>query len=294
MRNLENELVQIQIADKGAEITSFVHKQSRKEIMWQADPKYWARTSPILFPIVGKLKDNSYTYDGVRYELPQHGFARDKEFEFVGEQAEKNTITHVFRLDSDENTLAKYPFKFTLYVSYKLEGACLTVTYTVQNPGETKLWFSIGAHPGFACKPSVNLSDVKAVIRLDMGRELLIHRLQNGLVNSEATEGLLSTLEGRIELTDELIEYDAMVFKRAPGRWVDLQIPGETAYVRVIAKDWPYYGIWSKPSAPFVCLEPWYGVADSVDTTQNLEEKEGIINLEPGKTWEDCWSIEVK
>ena len=283
-------MLEVALSPHGAELKRFYHKGNKQEWLWGGDEKFWPRSSPVLFPIVGKLKDNAYTYKGNRYELPQHGFARDMDFAII-EESERHVT---YRLESDYQTLEKYPFVFQLDVTYRLADACLEVEYRVANPAREALWFSIGAHPGFSCLPSKDADDVKAQIRLDIGRELLIHRLQGGLLEKEATEGLVSSFEGIIELTDHLIEHDAMVFKSPLGRWVDLHVPRRPGFVRLIAKGWPYYGIWSKPNAPFVCLEPWYGVADSVDTTGDITQKEGIMKLGPGQEWQAMWSVEVK
>ena len=290
MQKLSNHLLEVALSPHGAELKRFYHKGNKQEWLWGGDEKFWPRSSPVLFPIVGKLKDNAYTYKGNRYELPQHGFARDMDFAII-EESERHVT---YRLESDYQTLEKYPFVFQLDVTYRLADACLEVEYRVANPAREALWFSIGAHPGFSCLPSKDADDVKAQIRLDIGRELLIHRLQGGLLAKEATEGLVSSFEGIIELTDHLIEHDAMVFKSPLGRWVDLHVPRRPGFVRLIAKGWPYYGIWSKPNAPFVCLEPWYGVADSVDTTGDITQKEGIMKLGPGQEWQAMWSVEVK
>jgi galactose mutarotase-like enzyme len=131
-------------------------------------------------------------------------------------------------------------------------------------------------------------------MRLPLSQELLVYRLKDGLVDTEATEGLMASLEARIDLTDELIENDAMIFKRSVGPWVDLYVPGRPGRLRFTAKGWPYFGIWSKKGSPFVCLEPWHGIADSINTTQEFTEKEGIIKLAGGSSWKAAWAVELK
>ena len=261
-----------------------------REHIWAGNAEFWNRSSPVLFPIVGKLKDNCYHYKGKRYELSQHGFARDKTFTVL----QQSTNNAIFRLEHDPATLAVYPFPFILDIEYVLDGACLCVRYKVQNPARELMYFSLGAHPGFYCKSVTDKTQVKASMRLPLNQELLIYRLKDGLVQEEPTEGVMSSMEGRIDLTDELIVNDAMIFKRSPGPWIDLYVPGRAGRLRVAAKGWPYFGIWSKIGSPFVCIEPWYGLADDVNTTQQLTEKEGILKLPAGESWQAEWTVELK
>lgn len=290
MITLTSDKLSARLAPLGAELKSLLETATGRELIWPGTPEFWNRSSPVLFPIVGKLKDNTYTYQGKPYQMGQHGFARDMNFDVV-EQSESSVR---FRLEHGPQTLEHYPFAFMLDIEYVLDKACLFVKYTVQNPGREAMYFSLGAHPGFYCKAVTDHTQVKATMRLPLSQELLIYRLRDGLVQIEPTEGLISSLEARIDLTDELIENDAMIFKRSPGPWIDLYVPGRPGRLRLSAKSWPYFGIWSKKGSPFVCLEPWYGLADSVDTSQDLTQKEGIQSLGPGQTWKAEWSVELK
>ncbi len=290
MVTLSSGILAARFSPLGAELKSLLETATGRELIWPGSAEFWNRSSPVLFPIVGRLKDNTYKLNGNTYHLSQHGFARDKTFTIV-----EHTETHVkFRLEHDPETLEVYPFAFMLDIEYKLEKACLTVKYHVHNPAREEMYFSLGAHPGFYCKSVADKASVKATMRLPLNQELLVYRLKDGLLQTEPTEGLVSSIEGKIELTDELIENDAMVFKRSLGPWIDLYVPERPGRLRLSAKGWPYFGIWSKKGSPFVCLEPWYGIADSVDTTQDFTTKEGICKLAPGKTWSAEWSVELK
>ncbi|MDQ3290846.1 MAG: aldose 1-epimerase family protein, partial [Bacteroidota bacterium] len=145
MHTLQNDTFQIGVQEHGAELCSFKNTQTNLEYIWQADPAIWARHAPVLFPIVGKLKDNQYTYKGKSYTLPQHGFARDHAFTL--ESKTENSLT--FLLQQSEASLNNYPFDFRLFISYRLEENALTVAYRVENPSDKNLYFSLGAHPGF-------------------------------------------------------------------------------------------------------------------------------------------------
>jgi len=290
MHQISNEFLTVDTVSLGAEMKSLFFKPDSQEWLWPGLPEFWARSSPVLFPIVGKLRDNTYTYNGQSYTMPQHGFARDQEFEI----AHSGPGHVVYKLSSNDSLLESYPFPFELQIAYQLENNCVHVTYQVTNIGSETMYFSLGAHPGFNCKKPDSLKDTKAFIRMDMGRELLVYRLQNGLLGAEPSEGLMSTLDGLINLTDQLIENDAMVFKTPLGRWVDLRVPGVRNSLRLAAKGWPSYGIWSKTGAPFVCLEPWYGHADQVDATGDITQKVGILQLQTQQVWQATWSIEIR
>lgn len=291
MITLKSDKLTARIATKGAELKSLAETATGRELIWAGNEKFWNRSSPVLFPIVGRLKDNTYHYKGKSYELPQHGFARDMEFAVL-EQKDETQAT--FRLEHNPDTLERYPFAFMLDIRYTLAGTCLSVQYIVHNPAREEMYFSLGAHPGFNCAQVSSKEEVKATMRMPLNTEMLIYRLKDGLVDTEPTEGLVSSIEGRIDLTDELIENDAMIFKRPLGSWIDLHVPGQPGRLRLTAKGWPFFGIWSKKGSSFVCIEPWYGVADSIDTDQDFTKKEGIQRLGPGKTWKADWAVELR
>lgn len=290
MYQLENNALLVEVSPAGAEMKRLYDKRQRVELLWPGKPEVWPRSSPVLFPIVGRLKNNQYTYQGKTYSMAQHGFARDMDFELVDEEPDRLS----FVLESDYRTVENYPFLFKLTITYKLINECLVVQYKVYNPAREDLYFSLGAHPGFLCGKPQNDVDTKATIGLDMGKELLVYRLEKGLLQTTPSEGLLTSLDGHLELTDELIENDAMVFKKPIGRYVDLFTPLRQRHLRMTAQGWPYFGIWSKAGSDFVCLEPWYGIADSENTNGRLQDKEGIQHLKGGQSWSAEWSLELR
>jgi galactose mutarotase-like enzyme len=275
---IENEKLKISIHEKGAELKSVLHKKYELEYMWGADPAYWAKTSPVLFPIVGALKDNRYLYEQKSYSLPRHGFARDKMFEVTNQQ--DHSIT--FSIESDEETLKVYPFAFTFSITYTLQNDELSVTYRVQNKGKDALYFSVGGHPAF----KVPLIDGTSYddYYLKFEKEETTGRWPisaNGLI--EKTPEPLLNQTFILPLTKELFSKDAVVFKHLKSNWIQLTSDKTRHGLRFTFSGFPYLGLWAAPGADFLCIEPWCGIADSVDSDQQLIHKEGVIQL-PGLT----------
>jgi galactose mutarotase-like enzyme len=266
---------------KGAELCSVKNKQGI-EFMWQANPLVWPRHAPILFPIVGKLLNNSYRTDDKVYELNQHGFARDLDFKII-----EQTPTQVcFELNSDSYTNNTYPFEFNLKISYRLEGSLLTSTYAVYNPSKIKLPFSIGAHPGFKCPilPHEKFEDYYLEFEKN---EFELSELNNGLRTTRKNP--LALNEKRLDINQHLFNNDALVFENQQINEISLCSKVSAHKITLKSHDWPYFGIWAKKNcAEFICLEPWYGIADTETTNQQLKSKEGIRWLEP-KTEFSCF-----
>lgn len=282
---LDNATLSLVIETKGAELISAVRKSDQTEYMWQAFPEIWGRHAPILFPIVGRLKDNQYTYEGQTYQMGQHGFARDKEFDIVSQSED----TIVLRLSDDDQTRQMYPFSFALDISYHLAGEHVEITYLVHNPNDKALPFSIGAHPGFSCPlvPDEILEDY--VIEFEKEETASIHLLDNGLF-SGAEEPYLNNSR-HIPVTKNVFDRDALVFHELKSSYVRLLSQKSDRYVEISLSGFPYLGLWAKPGAPYVCLEPWQGLADYTDASGELTEKAGIHLLRSGQTYSIQYSI---
>lgn len=283
---IRNNHITVSVNHLGAELSSIKGKNNI-EYMWQADAKIWPRHAPILFPIVGKLKDFMYEHKRSKYTLPQHGFARDRNF-FLKSVSDDFVV---FYLNSDIDTQAVYPFEFELMVSYGLIKNKVIVEYKVTNFGSDVMPFSIGAHPGFRCPISENetFEDYKLVF--DKKETLSKQLLEGGLFDGK-TEALLND-SNEILLNQKTFEKDAIVVENFKSKFLTLQSSKSNHYVKFSIDGFPYLGIWSKPGAPFVCIEPWHGVADSVDTSGILKEKRGIVLLQPSKEFTCNYSIEV-
>jgi len=279
---LDNAQVSLQIAADGAEIKSLRDKNTGYEYMWGADPEFWGRTSPILFPVVGSYKDKTSYYGGKTYTMGQHGFARDMEFEL------ESLIGHEiwFILKSNEDTLTKYPFRFELRVGYKLEGRSVTVMWNVKNVDNKTMYFSIGAHPAFNC----SLHDCR--LRFDTSENLISGILRDGVLSSE--EKVIPLCDNEVELSPEMFDDDALIIENDQAHDVSI-IDGQGKKIVEVVFDAPLFGIWSPvgKNAPFVCIEPWYGRADRADFNQNLEEREWGNVLEAGRSFEKSYKILV-
>lgn len=286
---LENEDLRLEISQLGAELKSVFHKKLQKEILYDGKSSFWNRSSPVLFPIVGKLKDNRFLFDDKTYPLSQHGFARDCEFE----TEEKTDTSACYVLKSDTKIRSIYPFYFELRIRYKLLSHTVTISYEVKNSGDNPLLFSIGAHPGFNCPlfESESIEDYFICFEKDVKAEKHLLDASTGLFSGKTEEVYFS--EGKLNLSKQLFERDALVFKKLNSRQVSLENRAQNYKLRFSFPDFPYFAVWSKPGAPFVCLEPWCGLADSVDTSGNLSQKEGIITLAAKTKFERNFSFEV-
>ena len=284
---LKNENFNLKVNSKGAEVSSFFSKQLNKELLWQADKEVWARHAPVLFPIVGKLKNNTYIYKGATYTLPQHGFARDCDFELM-EQSESSLV---FELNENAETLKNYPFRFSLKIKYQLKPHGFSCTYLVSNPDTAPLYFSVGAHPGFNCPLFEN--EKTEDYRLVFEEEDFIerHLIQEGLISQQTEKILLKNKT--LPLQTALFDKDAIVLKNLSSRSLKLQ--SNNYCLQFAWFNMPYYGIWTKPgSSGFICLEPWAGIADGTNTNGNLVDKEGIICLNKKEEHECGFSVEIK
>ena len=290
---MENAYLRVTVADHGAELISVYDKEREQERIWCGDPAVWNRHAPVLFPFVGKANGGCYRHQGQVYEMKtQHGFARDREFVCV--KAGEDKIIH--RLTSDEETLAIYPFPFTLYITHRFSPENpreLEVSWEVINDGEQKMYYSIGGHPGFAVPPrpaeQLGAGDQKedGNRREDYflefpGKERVSYILlnqENGLAVPEQKEDLVLN-DGFYPIEKHLFDRDALVFEDGQIAAVRIAGPDRQPFVTLSCEGFPYVGIWSKPDGPFVCLEPWVGRTDDDGFSGELAEKTGEVSLE--------------
>lgn len=283
---LENEYIKATFAKKGAELQSLSSKKNSQSYMWTGDAAYWGKFSPVLFPIVGALKDNTYYFEGKKYNLPRHGFARDHEFEaFMVSPTEV-----VFKLSDTEETLKIYPFKFSLQLQYKLTAAVLSCTYEVSNPANTPLFFSIGAHPAFSVPLQQELSYEDYFLHFNKDAILSYQKIDQDLIADETED--IALADGKLHLKHELFYDDALVFKSLKSDCISLSSSKAPHGFHFRFKDFPFFGIWAAKNADFICLEPWCGIADGLNQDQNLKDKEGIVQLAPYDIWKRTWEIE--
>jgi galactose mutarotase-like enzyme len=268
----------------GAEVASIKNK-SGLEYMWQANSQVWARHSPVLFPIVGKLNNNQFIHNTKNYTLNQHGFARDAVFKLT----EANTSTCTFKLSSSDETLKAYPFEFIFQVSYQLTQNQLTTHYTVINPSNSSIFFSLGAHPAFNCPllPNQTFEDHYLEFESDF---YTTTQLNNGLRTDVKSD--LTLQKNKLFLTPQLFDNDALVFENSQIQHLSLCSSLTPHKITLTCSSWPYFGVWSKKNCKqFICLEPWFGVADNIDSNQQLTHKEGIIQLEAKNEFTCSYSL---
>ncbi len=258
--------------------------------MWDANPDIWANFAPNLFPIVGMVKDETYYFGGKQYKLPKHGFVRNNPyFQIVEETKESITL----RLSFNDESLKTYPFKFGYNVIYQLDGNKLHVTYKVENKDAQTMYFSVGAHPAFKCPVYENelYSDYQLVFEKEETSRTHLLNLKSGLVTSE-TKAVFDSAN-QIQLRYDLFDHDALIFKDLKSRKVTLNSQSKGDILTMHFEDFPYLGLWAKPNAHYVCIEPWLGIADSDGTNQQLIDKEGILKLDSGKNFEATYTIEI-
>ncbi|TMJ30493.1 MAG: aldose 1-epimerase family protein [Alphaproteobacteria bacterium] len=255
------------------------------ELLWSGDPAVWAGRSPLLFPIVGGVKDDRISVGGKAYPLSRHGFARTSTFELIDAQPSRC----LWRLRANEETRARYPFAFRLDVAYAVDGNRLTLAATVANEGDGPMPASFGFHPAFRWPLSPSLPREQHEIRFDKRERAPIRRLNNGLLG----EAVPSPVQGdRMVLADSLFAEDALIWDRLQSR--SLSYGGPTGpSLRLDFPDMPHLGIWSKPGAGFVCLEPWQGFASPVGFDGELAEKPGIIVVSAGSTRDFTLTVTV-
>lgn len=270
---LENRQLRITISTFGAELQSIINKETNKNYLWNGDKEFWGRKSPVLFPFVGSLKNKEYFFEGKAYQMSQHGFARDMEFEFLSQN--ENSIW--FKLKYNEETLTKYPFKFVLTVGYELTNNSLKVMWKVQNLDNKKMYFSIGAHPAFLVPFEPNTKREDYFIKFNNNKDLINTGLENGLANKNNLQNGIIKLDenGYLKIDKDLFKNDALIIENNQASEVALCRPDKTEYVTV-KFDSPLFGIWSpyKENCPFVCIEPWYGRCDSKEFNGSLEKRE--------------------
>lgn len=282
---LSNEYLDVVIKSLGAELTSIKSKEGI-EYLWNGDKTYWPRQSPVLFPIVGKLLDDTYTVDGKEYMLSQHGFARDCEFNVISQTNERI----VFSLESSPMSLEKYPFEFELRLIYELKEKTLTVGYEVFNRGNKVMPFSIGAHPGFNCPLLAGEQLEDYYIEFEQEEEatkLPIIRPEVYLTGERQ-----AFHSKKIPLSTAFFENGVTILTDLKSESFALKCTKNSHSITVTNKVFPFTGIWSpETGAPFVCLEPWVGHGDYVDGTKELADKKDVYLLEKEQNFKAAFSL---
>ena len=285
---IENSLLKAQINPQGAELISLFHKEIQLEYMWSGDPAFWGKHSPVLFPIVGTLKENKYEYNGTSYEMGRHGFARDRVFEV--EEKKEDSVCFLLKSDADSRSI--YPFEFEFRVRYQLRKAQLNVTYEVTNTGKEEMLFSVGGHPAFALPLSEDTEYGDYYLEFEKTETADRWPISaDGLIENQPIP--LMENSQQLPISKELFQKDALVFKGLNSTEVAIRSDKTDHGLWFDFADFPYLGIWAAKNADFICIEPWCGIADSVDSNQQLKDKEGINILPSGELFSRTWVVEL-
>ena len=290
MHTLENEILTVKVKEHGAELCSIVKGDT--EYLWQADPAFWGRHSPVLFPIVGSVWNGRYHVGDKEFALGQHGFARDMDFEKVsGSDSEVR-----YRLVSSDETVARYPWQFVLEIAYRLHGNKIDVIWEVSNPSDEEMYFQIGAHPAFNYPDYDPVKDERGYLSFDVKDNLQCIRIQEkGCVNADVTYPLEIPQDGLLPLAKDTFDTidTIMLQDRQIGR-VTLHRNDRSPWLS-LSFDAPVVGIWSPPgkNAPFICLEPWYGRCDRAGYEGDFTDKDWMNRLAPGERFSSVYTIEI-
>jgi galactose mutarotase-like enzyme len=288
MTIIENDYLKIAISAKGAQLSSLYNKGAQIEHLWQADENVWPWHAPNLFPIVGGLVNNQLQVNGTAYTLARHGFARQSEFELLEASA-----THaVFQLAANEQTTAVYPYQFAYQVLYDLIDNALRVIYKVINLDDKSIYFSVGAHPAFNIPFNGDGNYEDYYLEFERAEKLDMHLL--------STEGYLTNeihpvdLDGqKLHLTRHLFDADALVFKNIQSKSVTIKSNLNNHTLKVEFPQFKHLGIWAKPGANFVCIEPWLGYADATVPATDISSKPAIQKLDKGHVFEAPFYISI-
>lgn len=281
---IESDTLTVEVSSLGAEMQSLTHKDGRS-FLWSGDPAWWSGRSPILFPIVGKAPGDVVEISGQPFPMKQHGFARRSEFALVEEG--QNFCRH--RLGASDETKASYPFDFTLELEHRLDRNRLTVTATVTNLGSSPMPYGIGFHPAFAW-PLPGGEGRPHRIVLDNGAEPPLHRLAGGLLSPERHASPFA--KGSLLLSPDQFADDAMIFPEGAGTALTYG-PDGGPVLRFAFENLPNLALWQKPGAPFLCIEPWHGMAAHADGTAELVERPFTVALSSGQDARYGFSVEL-
>lgn len=277
---IQNEVLRIAVQDFGAVLTQVQSVNSGHEFLWQGDPAVWNGQSPVLFPIIGKLLNDKCRVNGKEFEIIRHGLARHRDFACIEETENKL----VFLQKSDAQTKANYPYDYELYMQFEIDKNRLTVTHSVKNPNSETMYFSLGAHPAFNCA----LGDT---LVFDKKETLYSERIDRDALLTTDKDLILENSD-TLTLHAQLFNKDALIFSDVQSKGITLYCRQAQTKMHFTFGDAPFLAIWAKPAAPFVCIEPWYGINDGYEKTADFSQKRGIVALPAGETFCFLWQAE--
>jgi len=289
LASLQNKYIQISVKKTGAELCGIKLLSNGKDYMWDANPKIWGGSSPVLFPIVGVLKNNGYYVDNKKYQMSGHGFfQRNPKVELVS--ITKNSLT--YKLKYDEESLKIYPFQFEFFITYTLKKNQIIVSHLVKNLGEGDMYFSLGGHPAFKCPIDSGEKHTDYYLEFEKPETAYTYQIERSGLLGGKTDLILNNSR-IIKLQYDMFNKDALVFKDNKSTSVSLCSKISGKRVQVDYKGFPYLGFWAMPNADYVCIEPWMGINDSVGASQDFKNKEGIIKLKGKKSFKAAYKISI-
>ncbi len=287
MKSLENKRILIEVEERGSQLVRIFDKKNNREVLWNADPAFWPKHSPLLFPMIGASCQKKYRVNGREYDMPNHGFAWTSDFTFV-ECGEGLAAV----LTSSDESREKYPYDFKVTVGHKLAENKIVVSWTVENTGADEMLYSIGAHPAFMMPEGKKTSDM--YLKFPGKKELPFYRIAgSGCAVKDVVKTLSLDADSCVKITEDFWDEDVYIFDHQKLDTVALYHEDKTPYVTIHSEGFPYFGVWTKPNAPFVCLEPWQGRCDRDGYTGELKDKDGIRILPAGKSEEFSYIIEI-
>ncbi len=281
MITLKNDVLTVKISEFGAELKSIV--KDGYEYIWQVDPQIWSGSSPILFPLCGASRDDKYVLNGNEYNIPQHGFAKRKMFEVESASDTKA----VFLLKDDAETLASYPFKFEFRAIFTLRKNALKTEYRVKNLTDDTMYFSVGSHEAFVVPEGIEDYDI-----IFPKKETFESMLCNGPL-IQKHKMLIAKNTNVLPMYDKYFMLDTLIFGGLNSKSAILKNRKTERAVKVDFPDADYFLIWHKPSAPYVCLEPWSGMADREDSDYDITKRDSIISLNPNKEYTNTHTVTI-
>ena len=285
---IENEFLKIEADTKVGELRGIASKKTGKDYLWKGDPTYWAYCAPMLFPIVCAAMDDTIRVDGVAYDMPKHGFVRQSEFNLV----EHTSDSMVFELRESAETLKIYPFKFILRFRYKLRGNAVISEIEVENTDDKTIYFSTGGHPALTCPFNPGEAYTDYFLEFDQNETLDTVLFKESYLNGSKP---YLVDERRIPLSHDALRGTTLVFNNYRSEGITLRSSKSNNYVRMNIQGFPWVGIWTQtdPDAPYICVEPWYGIPDVYGFKGELKDKKNILSLDAGKTFSCAYTIEV-
>lgn len=290
LHTIENEKLICSIESNGAEIRSLKNKETGEEYIWQIDDSVWGSSSPVLFPAIGKIKEDKITFNGKTYAMPKHGMIRNNDnlsFEQVGNSS------CIFTLKSSDKTLEQYPFKFSFSVSFTLIGNSLMMNYSIENQDTVSMRFACGGHTAYACPFSGNIKLSDYIVEFPDVSNLFASTLgASGLLSKHKRK--IETTEGNLSLSETLFNDDALIFENITFSWVRLRKKNAKKGIVVRFKDYPNLALWSKPKADYICIEPWLGLPDHEDESLDIMKKTSYKTIEAGAKFSITIETEIE